>query len=450
MQNDPSQKSSNTNPLVWVLVAMVVLVLILGAGIIYMLSLRPISQVATTPESTATSLPSSTMLPPTETPVPATATSMATSLPPTPTPISGDPAVVLGRPSGLDTFDTANNWTLYDNTCFKADISGGVFVMNAKGLPQVSCWEVSWPVIQNYYAETLVQMPATCQAEDRFGLFFRSPDNLSGYLFGLTCDGRYTMTAWDGQTTTVLVEPVANAAILTGPGKFNRVGVVASGGAYALYANGTLLQVLQDYSFTEAGRLGFYVRAATEAGFTVQYDNLAVWLLEPLLPGSTTGQLASTIATSVASTPGLIGTRVPGSTPPAGLTPQPTYPPAFTQTLTPVYSDDLVGSAWSMYRLPGTDGDSVTMEDPDKYTVRFNSDGTLDVKSDCNTGEGVYKLRSDNRITIDLTSGTTKDCGSDSYSALFFERLESASTYELDGDEMSLSLSSGGSMDFAR
>ena len=170
--------------------------------------------------------------------------------------------MVLGRPSGLETFDTANNWTLYDNACFKSDISGGFFTMNAKGMSQASCWEVSWPVIQNYYAETLVLMPAACQAEDRFGLFFRTPDNLSGYLFGLTCDGRYSLTAWDGQTTTVLVEPTANPAIASGAGQPNRLGVVATGGAYALYANGTLLQVLQDYSFTEAGRLGYFVRGS--------------------------------------------------------------------------------------------------------------------------------------------------------------------------------------------
>ncbi len=450
MQSDPSSKPSGANPLIWVLVALGILVLILGAGIIYMLSLRPGSPPAATQEVTMTSLPSPTALAPTETPLPATATPTSTSLPPTPTPISGDPAVVLGRPSGLDTFDTANNWTLYDNACFKSDISGGFFTMNAKGMSQVSCWEVSWPVIQNYYAETLVIMPAACQAEDRFGLFFRTPDNMSGYLLGLTCDGRYSMTAWDGQTTTVLVEPTANPAIVSGAGQPNRLGVVAAGGAYALYANGTLLQVLQDYSFTDAGRLGYFVRAASESGFTVQYDSLAVWLLEPLTPGSTSGQLASVIATSVAATPGLVGTTVPGNTPVTPLTPQPTFPPAATQTPTPVFTGDLVGPAWAMYKMPGADGNTVTMEDPDDYIVRFNPDGTVDVKSDCNTGEGVYRLTSDNRISLDLTRGTSDDCGSESYSALFFERLESASIYEVDGNEMSLALTSGGSMQFAR
>jgi hypothetical protein len=332
--------------------------------------------------------------------------------------------------------------------------------MTAKGLAQVSCWEVSWPVIQDYYAETLVQMPAACQAEDRFGLFFRSPDDLSGYLFGLACDGRYTMTAWDGQTTTVLVEPTTSASILTGPGQSNRLGVVASGGTYALYANGALLQVLQDYTFAGAGRLGYFVRAATEAGFTVQYDNLGVWLLEPIVPGSTSGDLASSIATSVASTPGLVGTTAvgatpavtlfPSSTPPTGLTPQPTVAPAFTPTPTQVYSNDLVDKAWPMYSLPDAEGNDVNIEDPDEYTVRFNSDATLDVESDCNTAYGVFELDDDNHITIDLLGGTTEDCGSGSYSTLFTNQLEAAISYEVDGNEMSLYLAGGGSIDFAR
>ena len=452
MQNDQSEKPSGINPLVWVLVALAVLVLALGAGIVFMLSQRPAGQPAPTLEATATSLPGPTLLPPTGTPPPITQAPAATSLPPTPTPLSGDPAVVLGRPSGLDTFDTANNWTLYDNACFKSEITNGVFVMSAKGLAQASCWEVSWPVVQNYYVETLVQMPTACQAEDRFGLFFRSPDNLSGYLFGLTCDGRYSMTAWDGQTTTVLVEPTANASIIASPGQSNRLGVVASGGTYALYANGALLQVLQDYTFAGAGRLGYFVKAATETGFAVQYDNLGIWLLEPLVPGSTGGEMASTPGTIGTSAPGVTQpvTILPSSTPQSGLTPQPTFAPSFTSTPTQVYTDDLVDTAWAMYSLPDANGNDVNIEDPGNYVARFNSDATLDVKSDCNTAYGVYELESDNRITIDLLGGTADDCGSGSYSALFTNQLEAASSYEVNGKDMSLYLAGGGSIDFSR
>ena len=103
-----------------------------------------------------------------------------------------------------------------------------------------------------------------------------------------------------------------------------------------------------------------------------------------------------------------------------------------------------------MYSLPDASGNDVNIEDPDKYVARFNSDATIDVKSDCNTAYGVYELMSDNRIKIDLLGGTADDCGSGSYSALFTNQLEAASSYEVDGQEMSLYLAGGGSIDFSR
>jgi hypothetical protein len=107
------------------------------------------------------------------------------------TAVPGDPAVLLGKPSGLDTFDNPNTWTLFDAQCFKTEIKDGKYVMTAKGVKEFSCWKVTWPHIQKFCLETMVETPATCDANDRFGMLFRAPDNNRGYLFGLTCDGRY-------------------------------------------------------------------------------------------------------------------------------------------------------------------------------------------------------------------------------------------------------------------
>ena len=35
--------------------------------------------------------------------------------------VPGDPAAALGKPTGQDTFDSANNWTLFDSQCFKSE-----------------------------------------------------------------------------------------------------------------------------------------------------------------------------------------------------------------------------------------------------------------------------------------------------------------------------------------
>ena len=209
------------------------------------------------------------------------ATDVPTEAVPTATtaPSPNDPAVILGEPDGYDPFDNADNWTLFNNDCFSSNIVDGQFVMTAKGLPGIVCWEVSWPEILNFYYEIEVYMPEVCQPDDRFGLFFRAPDTTRGYLYGLTCDGHYTMTDWDGSTTNVIVEPATSEYINTGPGAVNRIGVAAYGSSYLLYANGYLLAQASNSTFVQEGLLGLYVRASTTEPFTVEYDNLKVWLL---------------------------------------------------------------------------------------------------------------------------------------------------------------------------
>jgi heat shock protein HslJ/uncharacterized protein YraI len=198
----------------------------------------------------------------------------------TPQPIEGDPANVLGTPSGVENFDNENNWTTFSTSCFTTEISGGQFAMTANGLAQSACWEFSWPRLDNFYIETTQLMPQSCDPLDRFGLIFRSPDNNRGYLYGFTCSGDYSLTIWDGQATTVLVEPTSNPAILNTPGAVNRMGLLVFDESISLYANGVFLETVTDYTFLEEGRMGYFVRAETENPFTVRYDQLRVWVLE--------------------------------------------------------------------------------------------------------------------------------------------------------------------------
>jgi heat shock protein HslJ/uncharacterized protein YraI len=199
---------------------------------------------------------------------------------PEPVFVEGDPALVLGNPDGVENFDNSNNWSTFTSECFNSEVTGGQFVMTANGIAQFSCWEVSWPELGNFYIDTAQQMPTTCQPDDTFGMLFRAPDLNRGYLYGYNCAGQFTLTIWDGEATTTLVPPTANAAILQSPGAVNRMGLLAFGEDISLYANGVLLQTVQDFTFLESGRFGYFVRAATENPFTVRYDQLRVWSLE--------------------------------------------------------------------------------------------------------------------------------------------------------------------------
>ena len=249
--------------------------------------------------------------------------------------VPGDPAVALGKPSGQDTFDNANNWTLFDSQCFKSEIKDGKYYMTAKGVKDYTCWEVTWPLLQNFYLEVDVQTPQACSPNDAYGVLFRAPDNNRGYLYGLTCDGRYYLNIFDGQTTTQLIKPSSNPAILVGAGKVNRMGVVVYGAQYQLYANGYYLNQAVDSTYLDPGKIGFFVRSATTQPYTVAFDNLKVWQLnqnyyppsqpppvyppvQPVPPTSTSVTGTSTASLNVRSGPSMdypiLGTVPPGTT----------------------------------------------------------------------------------------------------------------------------------------
>jgi hypothetical protein len=255
-------QDQKSNTLLWVLLATVAILVIA----IIILGVMVINKPAEAPEATQPAPESPGQQPPLQGP--------------DPTPIPGDPEKELGNPDGRDDFSTKNNWTLFDDECFKSEIVDGQYVMTTKGKPLFFCWEVSWPSVQDYYLQTNMIMPESCTGDDSFGLFIRTPDLNQGYLVGLTCDGRYSMTLWDGEESKVLVNFVTSENINTGPGATNRIGVIANGGSYDLYANGHLIAQADDGSYVDASRFGYFVRPATEDGFVVKYDDMAIWLLE--------------------------------------------------------------------------------------------------------------------------------------------------------------------------
>jgi hypothetical protein len=212
----------------------------------------------------------------------ATIAPTATLAPAVIAPPPGDPATTFGKPDGLDTFDNDNNWTTYppgNNPCFSSEIKDGLFWMTAEGQQGLSCWELSWPKLDNFYIDLTIKMPETCDANDRFGLLFRAPDNNSGYLYGITCGGVQSFTAWTGTETLQILPAAKSAAILTTPGALNRVGVMAQDASFAFYINGQLVTQGLDQTFMNEGKIGLFVNSATTDGFTVGYDTLAVWTL---------------------------------------------------------------------------------------------------------------------------------------------------------------------------
>ena len=260
---DSNDGGGNKHTLLYVLVGVVI-------ALILILILINVTGVSTQPPSTEDpAVPVDTALPP---PLPTEG--------PTPTPISGDPRDILGSPVFLDTFDDNRNWDAYNNDCFKSEITGGKFQMTAKGKPEfvsITCWELTWPKVTDYYLEVNATAPDACEGIDRWGLFFRGPDTNRGYVLLLTCDGRFVMANIDGTAMHFIAGPDTSGAINTGPGQTNRIGVGAKENNFWIYINGVKLAEIQDSAYTEGVRIGLAVGSTNTENMTVLFDDYAYW-----------------------------------------------------------------------------------------------------------------------------------------------------------------------------
>jgi hypothetical protein len=184
----------------------------------------------------------------------------------------------LGEPSWRDTLDTARNWYLPSTDKVQFTTSGSYLVMTALNAGTADEWNTSYLAgIHNFYLEGIFKTGAQCSGLDRYGFLFRAPSPNSGYVFGFSCDGRYRLYKWDGVNYTGLQEWTHNTNIFSGPNKTNRMGVLAQGDTFKLYANGKLLSTITDSSYYE-GQFGLFIGASNTANFQVYVDEVSYWV----------------------------------------------------------------------------------------------------------------------------------------------------------------------------
>jgi hypothetical protein len=119
--------------------------------------------------------------------------------------------------------------------------------------------------------------PQECSGLDRYGLMIRTKqDGSVGYLFGFSCDGRYSFRKWDGTKTTRYVDWTKSNAIHKGHDATNRLGIKAEGDHFTLYANGIKLTDFHDKSYS-SGYFGVFIAAAEIANFTTFVSELDYW-----------------------------------------------------------------------------------------------------------------------------------------------------------------------------
>ena len=233
-------------------------------------------------EPTATSQPEeeeTTAPEPTDTPEEPTATPEPTNTPteePTPTLADSDPAQTLGEPDWVDNMENGDNWATGFSEYTSIEFDDGYLQLTSD--EDVDGWRLSWPVLDNFYLEASVQSPE-CEGSDHYGLMFRVPANSNankGYLFGITCDGRYSLRRWDSETMHFPVTWTESDAINTGEDETNILGVMADGSNLALYINGQKVTQLTDNAYL-TGKFGVFVGADNVEDLTVWVDRIRYW-----------------------------------------------------------------------------------------------------------------------------------------------------------------------------
>jgi len=219
--------------------------------------------------------------------VPAEETPVAEETPepePEPTIESDDPAIYLGDADWIDEMETAEYWPTGTDEFTSAAFENGTLKLTA--LSEINGWRIaSTPALGNTYIEADVKM-GTCKLTDGYGFIFRVPENTGynrGYLFGVTCDGRYSLRVWDGLagesgTMVWLKYYTLSEWINQGKDKSNRIGVMALDNRFILYVNGEKVdEIIDENNAYAEGFFGLYVNRDKTENLAIVVDKVSYW-----------------------------------------------------------------------------------------------------------------------------------------------------------------------------
>jgi len=96
--------------------------------------------------------------------------------------------------------------------------------------------------------------------------------------------------------------------------------------------------------------------------------------------------------------------------------------------------DTLSGITWRLKEIQETSEKTITIDDPEKYTLEFMPGGKVAIRADCNYGRGAYEVQGQ-QLTIDINTLTKAMCPLDSLSEMYVRLLNEATSYVmLDGE----------------
>jgi len=112
---------------------------------------------------------------------------------------------------------------------------------------------------------------------------------------------------------------------------------------------------------------------------------------------------------------------------------------------------ELVGKTWKLTAItettPAFQG-VVPEADQSKYTIEFQADGSFSAKADCNQLSGTYQVGTGGSISILPGPSTMAACPEGSLADLYVVGLGNAASYAISGNQLTLTLGDGGTLQF--
>lgn len=103
-------------------------------------------------------------------------------------------------------------------------------------------------------------------------------------------------------------------------------------------------------------------------------------------------------------------------------------------------ADELAGTSWQLVQFQGGDDTVLTPDDPAKYAIAFNADGSFSARIDCNRGRGTWTSDGPNQLQFGPMALTRALCPPDSLHDRVVRDLPYVRSYVLQDGHLFLSL----------
>ena len=114
----------------------------------------------------------------------------------------------------------------------------------------------------------------------------------------------------------------------------------------------------------------------------------------------------------------------------------------------PALEASLTSTPWEWVSTTDPVNGTVAVNDPSRYVILFNEDGTAYIKADCNNVQATYVVDGNN-ISIAAGPSTMMACPADTLDSVFLQQLSQVSTYFLNGGSLYMEMpADAGTMQF--